>query len=110
MVFVANNEDFKAAAQAEFEKEGQELDADAFISKSKAITTPGGTIILNLGPTVHNSLRDVIESIKHETGHSVGKESGLNAMMEGKSVAELGPDLQAAGIIPPPRQRCFRCF
>ena len=93
VVLVQSDKDMKAAAAAE--------GADAAQHKSGAlgVTTPNGTIIVNVAATA--SFDELVQTVKHETGHSVADEAGLTKLMAGKTVDGIAAEFQKAGIIPP---------
>lgn len=65
----------------------------------KGVTTPKGTIIVNLGAAT--DFDDLHNTFRRETARSAFVKAGLTALMRGRCIADLGFELQKIGVIPP---------
>ncbi|MFA7175080.1 MAG: hypothetical protein WC340_17030 [Kiritimatiellia bacterium] len=67
-------------------------------SCQKGLTTPKGTIIVNLGAT--EGTIDLINTFKREAARSAFIKAGLTTLMRGRCIDDLGVELQKIGVIP----------
>ena len=97
VVLVQSDKDMKAAAVAEG-GDGAIFNIPG-TAGALGVTTPNGTIVLNVAATT--SFDELVQTVKHETGHSVADEAGLTKLMAGKTVDGIAAKFQKAGIIAP---------
>jgi len=70
LILVQNDADMQRAAADEG------VDPAQYSPGQKGLTTPNGAIVVNVAAAT--GFDDIVSTIKHETGHSVGDEAGLN--------------------------------
>lgn len=96
VVLVQNDDDMRRAIREVHDEEGSPY--AEYRPGQKGVTTPKGTIIVNLGAIT--DFRDLSRTFRREAARSAFIEAGLRALMQGRSVADLGMELQKIGVIP----------
>jgi hypothetical protein len=96
VVLVQDDDDMRRASREVHDTEGSTY-AECSPGQ-KGVTTPKGTIIVNLGATT--DFDDILKTFKREAARSAFVKAGLKTLMCGKSIADLGDELQNIGVIP----------
>jgi len=96
VVLVQDEDDMRRASREIHDTEGSPY-AECSPGQ-KGVTTPKGTIIVNLGAAT--DFDDLHNTFRRETARSAFIQAGLRALMHGRSVADLGMELQKIGVIP----------
>lgn len=97
VVLVHNDDDMRRASREVYDTEGSPH-AEC-ISGQKGLTTPKGTIIVNLGAATN--FYNLLSTFKRMAARSAFVKSGLTALMRGRCIADLGAELQKIGAISP---------
>ena len=95
-MLVQNDDDMRRASREVLDTEGS---PHAECSPGqKGVTTPKGTIIVNLGAATN--FDDLHNTFKREAARSAFFKAGLTALMRGRCIDDLGVELQKIGVIP----------
>ena len=96
VVLVQNDGDMRRAIREVHDAEGSPY-AECSPGQ-KGVTTPKGTIIVNLDAAT--DFDDLHNTFRRETARSAFIQAGMRDLMHGRSVADLGMELQKIGVIP----------
>jgi hypothetical protein len=96
VVLVQDDDDMRRASREVHDAEGSHY-AECSPGQ-KGVTTPKGTIIVNLGAAT--DFDDLIKTFKREAARSAFIKAGLKTLMRGRSIADLGNEFQKIGVIP----------